>query len=108
MSAAHCFWFENVSISDVLPVLRVEFGIHNQNKTEPSSQVRKISLLIESPDLEVFPELDTIYGDMILMELDRPVILNDRVNLPCLPEKEEYPTIGQKCVVAGKVTLFPH
>eukprot|EP00111_Clytia_hemisphaerica_P021723 TCONS_00063886-protein len=101
LSAAHCFSFEKANIDDVLPLLRVEFGIHNQNKTEPSSQVRRISMLIQSPDLQVIPEQNTIYGDLILIELEKTVMLNDRVNIPCLPDKEDYPTIGQNCVVAG-------
>eukprot|EP00111_Clytia_hemisphaerica_P021744 TCONS_00063937-protein len=99
LTAAHCFDFGNFSMNAIMPFVHVELGIHDQDKEESTSQLRNIKNAFESPDLGV--KDGTLYGDLLLLELDVPVMLNDRVNLPCLPDKEEYPTIGQSCVVAG-------
>ena len=45
--------------------------------------------------------LSYILADLALLELDHPVKLTERVNLPCMPTEGVYPSIGKQCVLAG-------
>ena len=53
--------------------------------------------------------------DIALVKLERPVKLNDMVNVACLPEEDEFVPSGTYCITAGwghtmegKIHTFEH
>ena len=95
LTAAHCTKGMTPSkIGDHV----VSLGAHDQTKREPSVQQRRIKRVIRNPLYK--PDKDT-QADMALLELDEPVIMTKRVNVPCMPKEGVYPKLGKQCVIAG-------
>lgn len=80
---------------------QLKFGAHKMDHKhdQPSVQIRKIVRKIKNPHWNIH----TLNGDQTLLELSEPVLLNSRVNMPCLPQKGVYPPLGKTCVLAGTV-----
>ena len=76
----------------------VHMGAHNNLAQEPSVQLRGIIRVIKNPHWDS----QTLTADQTLLELESPVQLNNRVNVPCLPQRGVMPPVGKECVLAGK------
>jgi secreted trypsin-like serine protease len=74
-----------------------KLGAHNHAVHEPSVQEKGLKRVVKNPNWN--PQ--TLYADHALIELDSPVVLNKRVNIPCLPKKGEWPKMGRECMLAG-------
>jgi len=95
LTASHCVDFikpENISI------FRVVMGGHNLKKSEKSRQNAAIKNIIMHPDYD----RNTVFADHALIQVQKPFMLNDRVNLACLPESGKKVLVGtQECYAAG-------
>lgn len=75
--------------------LTIEAGKHHEKKDDPHQQIRRVTkiLMHESYDS------DLIDNDITLFKLDKPFILNEYVNIVCLPEV--VVADGANCMVTG-------
>lgn len=78
-----------------LDYLTIEAGKHHEKKDDPHQQIRRVTkiLMHESYDS------DLIDNDITLFKLDKPFILNEYVNIVCLPEV--VVADGANCMVTG-------
>lgn len=95
LTAAHCV--KAMTPKDLHHFV-VVLGAHDFFNRERSVQRRKVKRVIKHP---LWNPPKVVQGDHALLELDHPVHLNKRVNLPCMPEEGVYPEIGKECVLAG-------
>lgn len=75
--------------------LTIEAGKHHETKDDPHQQIRRVTkiLMHESYD----PDL--IDNDITLLKLDQPFVLNEFVNIVCLPDVVVVD--GANCIVTG-------
>ena len=95
MTASHCV--SKITTSN-LHQWTVKLGAHNHRISEPTTQRIKIKTVTMHPSYT----RRTLLADMAMLELETPAVLNTRVNVVCLPRKGVYPSLGEKCVVAGE------
>lgn len=90
VTASHC-----VEDNRNLDHLTIEAGKHHEKKDDPHQQIRRVTkiLMHESYDS------DLIDNDITLFKLDKPFILNEYVNIVCLPEV--VVADGANCMVTG-------
>ncbi|XP_069818490.1 myeloblastin-like [Dendropsophus ebraccatus] len=90
MTAAHC-------LSDINPnQVTVVLGAHSLRSNEASRQTFRISRVFENG---FNPQ--TLENDILILQLDRSVTLNLRVNLIGLPRVNETVPAGTQCITAG-------
>ncbi|KAG8594600.1 hypothetical protein GDO81_001262 [Engystomops pustulosus] len=90
MTAAHC-------LSDTNPnQVTVVLGAHSLRSSEASRQTFRIARVFESG---FNPQ--TLENDIIILQLDRRVTLNSRVNLIALPRVNETVPAGTQCITSG-------
>lgn len=95
LTAAHCTKaLKEHNLHNFIVVV----GAHDFFVKEPSTQHRHIKRIIVHP---LWDPPKVHQGDMALLELEHPINLNKRVNVPCMPEEGVYPEIGKECVLAG-------
>uniref|UniRef100_A0A4W3H005 Plasminogen n=1 Tax=Callorhinchus milii TaxID=7868 RepID=A0A4W3H005_CALMI len=70
---------------------RIYLGIYKEDSDERSKQIRDVDKLVMGPD----------NSDIALVRLSRPAILNDKVSVVCLPEKDYIVPSGTGCFVTG-------
>ncbi|XP_057308462.1 chymotrypsin-like elastase family member 2A [Hydractinia symbiolongicarpus] len=92
LTASHCV--ESISSYDDWSI---KLGAHDHRVSEPTVQRMKIKRIIMHPKYS----RSTLKADMAMVELSSPARLNDRVALACLPKKDQYPSLGKKCYLAG-------
>ncbi|XP_075707100.1 azurocidin [Rhinoderma darwinii] len=90
MTAAHCLLDINPNLVTIL------FGAHSLRRNEASRQSFRISRVFENG---FNPQ--TLENDILILELDRRVILNSRVNLIRLPRLNETVPAGTQCITSG-------
>ncbi|XP_056373976.1 myeloblastin-like [Hyla sarda] len=90
MTAAHCL--ADINARDVTVVL----GAHSLRSNEASRQTFRISRVFENG---FNPQ--TLENDILVLQLDRRVTLNSRVNLISLPRTNETVPAGTQCVTSG-------
>ena len=52
-----------------------------------------------------YERCDKLSADIALIQLERPLKLNDRVVKACMPQQGVYPRVGKNCYIAGKIIL---
>nr|XP_015803025.2 plasminogen [Nothobranchius furzeri] len=70
---------------------QVVLGIHRDAAMETTKQVRRLEKLVLGPD----------GADIALLKLDTPAVINDQVQLVCLPDKDYIVPSGTECYVTG-------
>ncbi|KAL2081958.1 hypothetical protein ACEWY4_021776 [Coilia grayii] len=85
LTAEHCLTSPHPSS------YRVYAGIHTEKAIEPSKQMRDVEKIIREPSGK----------DIALLKLDMPFVLNDKVSLACLPEKDHIVPTKTKCYITG-------
>lgn len=75
----------------------VTLGAQNIRQDEQTTQTIKIRKVI----MHEHYSRNTLRADVALIQLESPAQLNDRVALPCLPQKGVYPSLGKNCYIAG-------
>ncbi|KAK3089255.1 hypothetical protein FSP39_002116 [Pinctada imbricata] len=78
---------------------RVVVGEHNQADRDGTEQVFNIVKIIKHPRF-VISEDEPFLHDIALLQLDKPAILSDYVNVICLDMDDAFPP-GTPCVAAG-------
>lgn len=69
-------------------------------KTEPTQQNIKLNNIFTPPGFDVNNPL--LPGkDLVLLKLERPVTMNTWTRPLCLPNNDDIPSTGQKCVITG-------
>ena len=108
------FFYEIKSRSNVLCFHRVECnvcidlcrvtGAHRRTGTTRFQQSFQVKKIIKNCHFS----MRHLKNDIALLELERPVPLNDKVNLICLPQKDSRVAPGTKCYITGNIhsTLF--
>ncbi|XP_051500734.1 apolipoprotein(a)-like isoform X2 [Myxocyprinus asiaticus] len=91
LTAAHCIKGENHDWSQSPSAIKIFLGIHAKRAIGPSKQERDVSKIIMGPD----------GADIALLKLDRPAVINDKVSIACLPEKDYIVPRGTECHVTG-------
>uniref|UniRef100_A0A3Q0QXI1 Plasminogen n=1 Tax=Amphilophus citrinellus TaxID=61819 RepID=A0A3Q0QXI1_AMPCI len=86
LTAAHC-----LERSTRPSAYKVLLGIHTERATESSKQERGLEKMVLGPN----------GADIALLKLDRPVLLSDKVQPACLPEKDHIVPSGTECYVTG-------
>uniref|UniRef100_A0A8C5TCY7 Peptidase S1 domain-containing protein n=1 Tax=Malurus cyaneus samueli TaxID=2593467 RepID=A0A8C5TCY7_9PASS len=86
MSAAHCMGNTTVIL-----------GAHDVHKPEKTQQVRGVLKYYEHPEYD--PE--TMYNDIMLLQLTSKVTLNEYVKTIPLPKSGSDLPTGTKCLIAG-------
>ncbi|XP_044140322.1 azurocidin isoform X1 [Bufo gargarizans] len=90
MTAAHC-------LSDINPnQVTVILGAHSLSRNEASRQTFRISRVFENG---FNPQ--TLENDILILQLDRNVALDSRVNLVSLPRVNETVPAGTQCITSG-------
>ena len=75
-------------------------GQHDRIKDEHTKQVFDVSQLFKHKSYLTY----TGYGhDIALMRLSRPAVLNEAVNLVCLPKQGQRVKTGQLCYLTGTI-----
>ncbi|KAG9486364.1 hypothetical protein GDO78_006643 [Eleutherodactylus coqui] len=90
MTAAHCL--SDINVNQVTVVL----GAHSLRRNEASRQAFRISRVFENG---FSPQ--TLENDILVLQLDRRVTLNSRVNSIRLPRVNQTVPAGTQCVAAG-------
>ncbi|XP_077110529.1 myeloblastin-like [Ranitomeya variabilis] len=90
MTAAHCL--SDINPREVIVVL----GAHSLSSNEASRQTFRISRVFENG---FNPQ--TLENDILILQLDRRVTLNSRVNLIELPRVNETVPAGTQCITSG-------
>ncbi|KAM3936541.1 neutrophil elastase-like [Leptodactylus fuscus] len=90
MTAAHC-----LSGTDPSQVT-VELGAHSLRRNEASRQTFRISRMFENGF-----DPQTLENDILILQLDRRVTLNSRVNMITLPRVNETVPAGTQCITSG-------
>ena len=98
MSAGHCInkFRRNPGLVNVIA------GAHNKTVNEPTQQKIKAKRVVKHPGYK--KGVGTLNADIALLELESPLIFNDRVVRACMPQQDVYPKVGKECFVTGKVT----
>ncbi|XP_056620634.1 transmembrane protease serine 9-like [Triplophysa dalaica] len=102
LTAAHCLdgsetsittEFHTVGWSEITKYSKyiIFLGIHTEHADEPSKQKKDVVKIIMEPS----------GADIALLKLYRPVLLNDKVSLACLPEKDYIVPDATECFVTG-------
>ena len=95
MSAGHCInkFRRNPGLVNVIA------GAHNKTVNEPTQQKIKGKRVIKHPG---YGKGDgPLNADIALLELESPLMLNDRVVRACMPQQGVYPKVGTECFVTG-------
>uniref|UniRef100_A0A3B4FMA1 trypsin n=1 Tax=Pundamilia nyererei TaxID=303518 RepID=A0A3B4FMA1_9CICH len=71
--------------------LRVVLGMHSLRATVPSRQVRMLEKIMTGPD----------GSNIALLKLATPAVINNQVQLACLPKKDYIVPGGTMCYVTG-------
>ncbi|XP_048238671.1 serine protease 33-like isoform X1 [Haliotis rufescens] len=107
LSAGHCFYgwpvFSNLSLWEA----RLgKFDPTPGAKTEPTQQNIKLINIFTPPGFDVN---DTLLPgkDLVLLKLERPVTMNTWTRPLCLPNNDDIPSTGQKCVITGWGSITP-
>ncbi|XP_073667451.1 apolipoprotein(a)-like isoform X3 [Paramisgurnus dabryanus] len=86
LTAAHCIdWPQTPS------VYKIFLGIHTKNAEETTKQERDVSKIVMGPS----------ETDIALLKLKRPAVINDKVSIACLPEKDYIVPDATDCFVTG-------
>ncbi|KAA0708348.1 Plasminogen [Triplophysa tibetana] len=102
LTAAHCLDGSETSITFEFHTPGVSWthksakhiiflGIHTEHADEPSKQNKDVVEIIMEPS----------GADIALLKLYRPALLNDKVSLACLPEKDYIVPDATECFVTG-------
>ena len=83
LTATHCL----SQIKGHMKDFTVTLGEHEFERHEGTEQAIKVKRVIKHPGYDV----TNLLHDIALIELERPVILNGRVGLPCFPKKDVFP-----------------
>uniref|UniRef100_A0A3P8NAL8 Plasminogen n=1 Tax=Astatotilapia calliptera TaxID=8154 RepID=A0A3P8NAL8_ASTCA len=86
VTATHCL--ERSSRPSSYKVL---LGVHTELANEVSKQERRLEKIVKEPN----------GADIALLKLERPVLINDKVQPACLPEKDYIVPSGTECYVTG-------
>ncbi|XP_072122076.1 plasminogen [Mobula birostris] len=70
--------------------LKIYLGIHKESAREPSRQIRDVEDYFAHPR-----------SDLALLKLQRPAVVNNEVNIVCLPESGFILSSGAECYVTG-------
>jgi len=93
LTAAHCTR-RSSNVKDYYFVL----GAHDHKKRDGMEQYRQVKRIIDHPNYKGV----VVENDISLIELKQPVVLNDRVQVACLPSSEDAePEPNAKCYIAG-------
>uniref|UniRef100_A0A3Q1FP44 trypsin n=1 Tax=Acanthochromis polyacanthus TaxID=80966 RepID=A0A3Q1FP44_9TELE len=92
VSAAHCWRPKNVKLSTKM---RVVLGEHNMNEVEGYEQIFNVSrIYLHNYNYRTFD------SDIMLIKLNRPAVVNAKVEPAQLPDQNDCPTRGM-CRVSG-------
>uniref|UniRef100_A0A669CM05 Plasminogen n=1 Tax=Oreochromis niloticus TaxID=8128 RepID=A0A669CM05_ORENI len=86
LTATHCL--ERSSRPSAYKVL---LGVHTELATEPSKQEMRLEKIVKEPN----------GADIALLKLERPALINEKVQPACLPEKDYIVPSGTECYVTG-------
>ncbi|XP_053320550.1 myeloblastin-like [Spea bombifrons] len=90
MTAAHC-------LSEINPTLvTVVLGAHSLQSNEASKQTYRIAQVFENG---FNPQ--TLENDILILKLNRPVSINNQVQIVRLPRVNETVPAGTRCITAG-------
>jgi len=92
VSAAHCGEFDLAYA-----------GLHNRRETSAGQERRVVEQVIHPRYNQPYRAYE---NDIMMVRVDRPFELNERVNTACLPTKA--PAVGSKCWISGWGTLASH
>ena len=92
MTASHCIASLRSTRGFTITV-----GAHNIYKWESTQQTVTVKKMRMHPGYNA----RSMEADIALLELSSPVRFNDRVVVPCMPDRYVYPSAGKRCVVAG-------
>ena len=108
LTAAHCAKkIPDLSKFPGYPGTKLVFGSNDISRPSESEQKIGIKRIILHPDYST--DFITATADVALLELKQPAVLNDYVNLPCMPDRGVYPSKKSLCYFAGmtfNISLF--
>ncbi|XP_046581943.1 prostasin-like [Haliotis rubra] len=108
LSAGHCFFgwpvFSNLSLWEA----RLgKFDPTPGAQPEPTQQNMKLIKVYTPPGFNASDPL--LPGkDLVLLKLDHPVTFNKWTRPLCLPNNDDIPSTGQKCVITGWGSITPN
>uniref|UniRef100_A0A8C5E0J4 Chymotrypsin-like elastase family member 3B n=1 Tax=Gouania willdenowi TaxID=441366 RepID=A0A8C5E0J4_GOUWI len=92
LTAAHCITFHTY---------RVVLAEHDMNKDEGPEQFINVKKMIIHPKWN-----DNCVNDIALLKLEKNAVINDKVQLACLPQQDAALTHNQPCYVTGWGRLY--
>ncbi|GAA48401.1 Plasma kallikrein [Clonorchis sinensis] len=102
LSARHCFDEETHPLLSSSPDRWTAIlGEHNMNEIDAQQAEYEIAKIVTFPQTDTSGDDSTFKSDIALLKLARPAVLNEYIQIVCLPYPEEVFLEGQMCSVAG-------